>query len=788
MGSQNFRKRELLADNYLPFVRHADDHTVITTSRGAFQTMRLNGAAFLTADNKTINVLHERLANAMRQIADDNIMIYSHIVRRQDTELPIGDLKSSFGKWMDEAYTSNLITKRLFVNDLYVTVYVQPRGLSKLSLSQGVRKARKNDVEVDVDLLEQLDETTTKLKASLQRYGPEMLGLVKNRLGVICSEPMTFLRELISSDRALVPLVNGPIGNAVYTDRVLFGREAFEIRHAGGSTIGGILGMKDHMPKTRPTMFDELLTAPFRFVLAQSFRFLAKGAQLDEMKLRQGRMENANDAGVTQADELTDARDELMSNAWVMGEHNLSLMVLADSTPEKQAAMSDASRMLSDGGIVVSREDLGMESAFWAMLPGNHGKRLRPARLTSRNFAALSSLHNFPSGKPSGNFWGSAISKLKTTSGGPYFLNLHKGDLGHTFVCGPSGSGKTVFQLFVMSQLEKFGAKRVLFDKDRGGAIFVRASGGDYLDFRIGKPTGCAPFKALPLNAATQPFFIDLVRSMLRDDQHPFTASDNARIERAVESLEQIDQANRSVSVVRELLGTSAGDGDADIGNRFEKWCEGGRLAWVFEGERDEIGFEADLIGFDVTDFLDEPEIRNPIMLYLLYRVRQLINGQKIAIFFDEFWKALGDSSFVEFAKDLLKVLRKQNGFIVMGTQDPSDVIASPISRTIINQCATKIFFPSDTAKKEEYVDEFGLSNREYTIIRNELKTGQFLIRQSQDAVVCELDLKGQDDALAVLSGRTETVALMDEVIQQYSPDPDVWLPIFHHRRQELVL
>ena len=175
----------------------------------------------------------------------------------------------------------------------------------------------------------------TKLKASLHRYGPEMLGLVKNRLGVICSEPMTFLRELISGNRSLMPLVNGPIGNAVYTDRVLFGREAFEIRHAGGSTIGGILGMKDHMPKTRPTMFDELLSAPFRFVLAQSFRFLAKGAQLDEMKLRQGRMDNANDAGVTQADELTDARDELMSNAWVMGEHNLSLMILADTTREK---------------------------------------------------------------------------------------------------------------------------------------------------------------------------------------------------------------------------------------------------------------------------------------------------------------------------------------------------------------------------------------------------------------------------------------------------------------------
>lgn len=785
MGTYTLRKRELLANSYLPFLRHADDHTIITTSRGAFQVMRLKGVAFRTADNKTINVLHERLANAIRQIADDNVMIYSHIIRREDTELPEGELKSGFGAWMDTEYIEHLVRNRLYVNDLYVTVYIQPRGLEKLHLSDGVRKARKNQTEVDSALLEQLKEATAQLKANLHRYGPEMLGMVKNRRDVICSEPMTFLRELISGSRSLMPLVRGPIGHAIYTDRVLFGSEAFEIRHAGASTVGGILGMKDLMPKTRPTMFDELLTAPFRFVLAQSFRFLDKGKQLDNMLLKQGRMDNANDAALSQADELTDARDELMSNAWVMGEHNLSLTIFARTIDEKQSAISDASRMLSDNGIIVAREDLGLESAFWAMLPGNHRNRLRLAQLNSKNFAALSSLHNFPSGQSSGNFWGPAIAKLKTTSGGPYFLNVHKGDLGHTFVCGPSGSGKTVFQLFMMSQLEKFGAKRVLFDKDRGGAIFVRASGGDYLDFKVGKPTGCAPFKAIPIDPTTQPFFIDLIKSMVGDEQHPFTASDNARIESAVQSLSQIGQSHRSVSVVREVLGTSAGEGDSDIGTRFEKWCEGGRLAWVFEGETDQIGFDSDLLGFDVTDFLDAPEIRTPIMLYLLYRVRQLINGQKIAIFIDEFWKSVNDPVFVEFAKDLLKVLRKQNGFMVMGTQDPSDVIASSISRTIINQCATTIFFPSEKAKADELVGEFGLSHREYTIIRSELRTGQFLIKQGQDAVVCELDLKGLDDALAVLSGRTETVALMDRVIQQHGANPEAWLPAFHIKRRE---
>ncbi|WP_227272015.1 VirB4 family type IV secretion/conjugal transfer ATPase [Roseobacter weihaiensis] len=781
MGVQSLRKRELLAEPYLPFVRHADDHTVITSSRGAFRVMKLRGASFTTIDNKTINTLHSRLANALRQVADDNVMLYSHIIRREDKSLPDGQCKTDFSKWLDKTYTAQITSKRLFANDLYVTIYVQPKGLSRLNWSRGARKARKTDVEVDADLLEQLEENSANLMASLGRYGPELLGLVKNRRGVICSEPVSFLREIISGRRELMPLTNGPIANAVYTDRALFGREAFEIRHPGGSTIGGVLGMKDHTPNTRPDMFDELLSAPYRFVLAQSFRFLNKGSQLDDMELKRGQMSNAQDAGADQADDLLDARKKLMANAYVMGEHNLSLTVFADTLKEKQNAMNDASRVMSDCGIVVAREDLGIESAFWAQLPGNRSQRLRPGTLNSRNFAAMSPFHNYPSGKPDGNHWGQAMAKLKTSSGGPFHINLHNGDLGHTAVLGPSGSGKTVWQLFMLSQLEKLDVKRVFFDKDRGGEIFVRACGGDYLNFAIGKPTGCAPFKKIPLNAETETFFIALIKSLLRDDQHPFTATDNARIEQAVRSLKDIEQPLRSVEVVRELLGRSSDFAEEDISTRLQKWCEGGRLGWVFDNDEDKIGFDADLMGFDITAFLDEPEIRSPIMFYLLYRVRQLINGQRLAIFIDEFWKALDDPSFVEFAKDLLKVLRKRNGFMVMGTQDPSDVIDSSISRTIINQCASALFFPSDKAQEDELIGEFGLSHREYTIVRTELEKGQFLFKQGQDAVVCELDLRGHDEALNVLSGKDKTLTIMEEIIEREgTDDPSVWLPIFH--------
>lgn len=40
MGFARALKREITAADYLPFVRHADGHTIITQGRGAFQLLK----------------------------------------------------------------------------------------------------------------------------------------------------------------------------------------------------------------------------------------------------------------------------------------------------------------------------------------------------------------------------------------------------------------------------------------------------------------------------------------------------------------------------------------------------------------------------------------------------------------------------------------------------------------------------------------------------------------------------------------------------------------------------
>jgi type IV secretion system protein VirB4 len=121
------------------------------------------------------------------------------------------------------------------------------------------------------------------------------------------------------------------------------------------------------------------------------------------------------------------------------------------------------------------------------------------------------------------------------------------------------------------------------------------------------------------------------------------------------------------------------------------------------------------------------------------------------------------------------------NGVMVLATQSVADVLQSPISRTLVEQTPTKIFFPNMEADHEEYTAGFGLTEREFALIKHQLEPGarMFLVRQGHQGVVCRLDLQGFDRELAVISGRSDELRRMRRIIELVGPHPADWLPQF---------
>jgi type IV secretion system protein VirB4 len=771
--------KEVLGSKHLPYSRHHDHETLVLEGGELLTILEVGGLPQECAGLDEINSHHRSLNALWLNIADERVALWSVLLRRRSGGYPAGSFGNAFADRLDERYRERMNGQSLYRNRLFLAILRVPASAAVAKAKSFLARVSGDALGgVDPDELARHKERVLGISSALGLVGSRTLKLVEDADGLMWSEPATVLHWMLGGREPVVPLTMGPVWSAAYQDRVVFGRETLEVRHSNRTEYAGIFGLKEYPSVTRPTMTDSLLTAPFELTAVQSFRFVAKSAARDLMKKRYNQIVSAKDNAGKQAPLLAHAQEELADNRFCLGEHQGSVMIFADDVKALAENMAHGRSLLMSGGAVVVREDVGLEAAFWAQMPGNMRYRARRAYITSLNFAAMAPFHGYPSGKREANHWGPATALLRTSSGSPYYFSWHVNDVGNTFICGPSGSGKTVVLNFLLAQSLKHNPRIVVFDKDRGCDLFVRAVGGRYFTLKQGMPTGCAPLKAIDINERTVGWFERWIVSMAGG---VVTTSDRRTISLALDALKAVPPEMRTISGLRTYLQNTDENG---LSARLERWQAGNALGWVFDGDADRIELDARVIGFDMTDVLDVPEIRGPLMDYLFQRCERLINGERLIIAIDEFWKALEDEGFKAFVNDRLKTIRKQNGLIVFATQSPRDALRSTISHSIIEQCSTQILMPNGKATREDYRGGLKLSAREFALV-SELLTPQsrrFLVKQGGSGVVAELNLSGFDDELAVLSGRTGAISMADELREELGDDPLRWLPALHQQ------
>ncbi|CAM5303490.1 hypothetical protein RLIN73S_03819 [Rhodanobacter lindaniclasticus] len=140
------------------------------------------------------------------------------------------------------------------------------------------------------------------------------------------------------------------------------------------------------------------------------------------------------------------------------------------------------------------------------------------------------------------------------------------------------------------------------------------------------------------------------------------------------------------------------------------------------------------------------------------------------------------------------KTIRKQNGLGIFATQSPEDALASDIAAALIEQTATMILLPNPNASREDYVDGLKLTDAEYQVVVSlDERSRCFLVKQGHASAVCQLNLRGMDDALAVISASTDNIEIMHDVLNESAAAegvtvdelrPEQWLARFYESRK----
>ncbi len=777
-------KREVSMAHFIPYKCHWNSSTIITHDEKLIRIIKVKGFSFETADDIDIDIKKRTRNNLLKSMSSGNFSLYFHTIRRKEKGFPEGSMPEGFSQDLNDAWQQKHSDSECYVNEHYFTLI---RGLNKGGISGIQNMITKIQHQADKsswenfmnDAYEELEEATERILSGFSNYGAELLEIKESENGFF-SEPLEFLARLVNcgnSQPLLIPL--GDIAHYLPLNRLYFGNKTIEIHSLNGVKYAGIVSIKEYRPSTHSGILDGFMQMPFELIVSQSFSFVDRAIAISSMQLQQRRLTQSEDVATSQIGAIDEALDSAMSGEFAFGLHHLTILCIQDTLKKIETSLSLATVQLSNCGINGVREKINLEPAYWAQLPGNNDYMARRSTVNTLNIASFASFHNYPTGKRDGNHWGNALTVLNTSSGTPYFFNFHVRDVGHTMIVGPTGAGKTVLLNFLCAQAQKFRPKLFFFDKDRGAEIFVRSIGGIYIIPSASKVSGFNPFQ-LADTLENRSFLVEFLKALVSSDSKSIPAHEVDRINEAVAGNFKIPKEKRRLRNLAPFMGLM---GPGTIAGKLAKWHTNGSHAKLFDNELDLIDLDASrTFGIEMSHILQDKEAIGPVLLYLFHRIQNSISGEPTMIVLDEAWALIDNPVFAPKIKDWLKVLRKLNAMVVFATQSVEDATKSDISDTLVQQTSTQIFLPNLKATSV-YRSVFRLSEREFNLVRTtDPSSRYFLVKQDNDGVLAKIDLSGMQEFINVLSGRIETVALLDEIMNEVGEDPKNWLPIFNEK------
>ena len=442
--------RERLLSTYVKWTDYFGDDVVGIQGGGVFMLVALDGLPFETTPDDLINHRYYAYEAALRHGARDGLT-YGFLQCRGEADpaiYPTGEFRTDFARELDRKYRHRLFgTRSMWLNRTYLYVQLAPRQFGGTLIRQ-LASSLQSD-EPPHARIERLRRIVSILCEQLKPYNPRLQRVVWRN-----GRPFSEIAEAIAFSMTgfwrQVPLsLSG--ASAVFSEAFIVGGEEFEVRMPHRSAFGACLNMHDFPAVAGPGMFDAFLSASYRHTIYHGFHCLPAVAGEVLLTRKQNKMKAAGDRALSQAAELTQAANEVACNRMGMGEYAFALTVFCDTREKLPEVVLAAHGDLSFGGIKVEREDLALEAVLFSPIPGNFDLRGREAGISSRNFAAFASPHNYPIGERKG-FWGGPFSLFRTTGGSPFQFHIHEGGSGNCYISGKTRSGKSTCLGYLVCQ------------------------------------------------------------------------------------------------------------------------------------------------------------------------------------------------------------------------------------------------------------------------------------------------------------------------------------------------
>lgn len=700
-------------------------------------------------------------------------------------------------KWLrdfHQKYMQRFKGRAMFENDFYIAFALKP--FRNDTLDETVRE---------------MQEMQAMVLQGMRRYECEPLTTYEHN-GHLFSQVYEFLSYLNDGIWQRVPVTAQPAYKTIGTSSLYQGYKLLETRFAnGGRRFSTLYDLKDFPEPTKRGLMNPLLPREFPFLLCFSFTFLLSTQAIGLINQALNKMRSAGDEADEQQGDMEEAKGSIMAGEVVFGELHGALVV--HGATEKQAedrGTHAVTAMQGECGAIWVPALLSAPATLLSLFPGNVKHRPRPMPKTTRNLCGVFSMNTYSVGKAKGNPIGdgTAVLPVENMARGVYSYNFHysrpdvdvRGDklAGHTLLLGSSGSGKTTAETVKISMLDRWGFNLFAVDKDGSMRGFIEAHEGTYFELRNGEPTGLNPFQ-IPDTEFNRAFLYDLVASCSADGEARIKAADNRRVKEAVDAVFELPWEHRRFSTLLQSVPEPMDGSEDGLRRRLEQWCwddgrgNAGRFAYALDNPTNKFNWEQfSKIGFDVTDFLVEGHpATEPILGYLLHlkTLMQRFRSGLMVTVIEEFWLPASYPTTAKQIEEVLRVGRRRDELILLISQMPTDASKSPLMAVILEQTATKLYFPNDQAAyltPDGHGYHYFMTETEFREFKKLDKySRKYMIKQGSQSCIAKIDLSGLEDYIAVLAMAKDDFPFLDQAKAQVGRHPDDWIPAYLELRQQ---
>ncbi len=758
--------------------------TKLRRDAGYVISFELEGVDFETCGDENID-RYNRIWTQTVESLDAGSAVWVHRIKTKSSERYRPSLQGLAGEIYDR-YTAKLYKTPFNVTRIFLSIVVP-------ALAFGGSKRSFNDlVKQEEKCINKALETKARIESSLAAFNPVFLGHY-TKANRKYSRALEFYSFLLNGEWEEIPAPKAPVADVISGARITAAERTgvIEIARPASKTYASCFEVREysHEPIT-PLQLSDLFYSSLDFIETQSFVTLSQAESKERLLRQRSHMLSGGEASEAEVVELDALIDRVKAGRELIGEYHYNLSVLSTTAARVTDDRSKAIASLSAAEFKAVLQTTLPEAGWYHQLPGNFDKRTRIANFTAENFTSLAPLHGFLHGKKVGNPWGDALGIFRGASGQAYYFNFHntppgadmegKAYPGNTVIFGKTGSGKTTLECFLITLLEAPKARVVVFDYKRSTEIALRFLGGQYKTFKRGAFTGINIFQwdDTPAHRAFCARIVSLIYT--RGGEIPITSEEENNLIGAVNTVFLLPKEQRRLGIVAQNLPPA---GDYPMTEKMRRWVGRGDLAWLLDSPVNDLEIAgASMIGFDYTEFIDDPLLSSVFVAVMLEAVDRLIDGRRLAIVLEECWKPMKTPALQQFVEVKLLTIRHNFGFVILTTQQPDQLIAVELAKTAVQQWETLIALPNPNAYWEDY-EQYGLTFDEFTLVKEMTPESRtFLIKQggrTGKSTLLKFDLSGLDDVISILSGNTDSLIKLDAIRAQVGDNPEHFAPIF---------